>query len=133
MSRAVELQAYLDAQSVDEFSWATSNCCHFVSLWVEMQTGYYPMDGLRVTPSLTAAKRLIEELGGSLEAAWTKQLGYPPIDARLAQLGDIALFPISRDEAGGVGICEGRQAILIDRHGRPQRLDMTYATHAWRV
>ena len=132
MQITTKLDKYLTEFPESGFLWDNANCCHFVGNWVQAATWINPMDGLRKTSTAFDAKRLIVEMGGSLEACWTKQMGQDPILPAFAQTGDIVLVPLPEDDAG-VGICVGLNAICISTAGKLTRVDMARATHAWRV
>lgn len=125
------LALYCVGYRVAGFDWAKANCCHFAAGWIESRGKPSPMAGLRETRSKFAAYRLIGELGGSLRAAVTKQLGCEPIEAALAQVGDVVLMPLPEGGAA-VGICAGRTAILALADGATGHLPMTEAMCAWR-
>lgn len=131
MKRAVKLQEYLDSVSGREFTWDHANCCHFAGGWVEVLTGVNPMAGLRVTDSAFDARKLIASLGG-LRAATSAQLGHEAIDPKLAQLGDVVYVEVSNGY-GAVGICAGRDVLLINTDGQMSRLELSDATCAWRI
>lgn len=130
MNRAVQLQNYLDKVNGQEFTWDRANCCHFSGGWVEALTGTNPMAGLRATGSAFDAHKLISSLGGMV-AATTRQLGVEPIDAKFAQLGDVVY--VETPKGGAVGICGGRDVLLINSFGEMSRLDLVHATCAWRI
>lgn len=132
MSRAVQLQAYLDTRPGHPFDWQFGNCCHFVCDWVECVTGAHPMAGLRKTRTEGEAQELVSELGGSLIAAFTKCSLLTEIDGRLAQLGDIVYVPL-KDGNGCLGICAGRDALFVDSYGEIRRLAVKHATCAWKI
>lgn len=113
------------------FDWARANCCHFAAGWIESQGCANPMTGLRETRSKFAAYRLIATLGGSLQAAWTRQLGREPIRIESAQVGDIVLLPLP-DGGAAVGVCAGRQAVFATSDGAIGRLPMNEVVCAWR-
>jgi hypothetical protein len=119
------------------FSWEGANCCHFAAGWVERATGRNPMAGLPRTTSALQAQRLIQDLGGSLQAAWTRQLEREPIAPAFAQLGDVVLLPL-RLESGGpiftgqiVGVCMGAYAVVMSSDGFHVFLQMSAAVAAW--
>ena len=126
------LEDYASEPEVRPFDWHTSNCCHFAAGWVERVTGQNPMAGLKATPTERAARRLIKDLGGDLMAAWTRQLGRGPILPTLAQVGDIVLLPVA-DGRHATGVCAGRFAWVVGDDGSILRVEMTHATHAWRL
>lgn len=131
-SLSKQLEDYASGASLRAFDWETANCCHFAAGWVSLMTGRDPMAGLRVTKTERGARRLIRELGGSLDAAWTKRLGRAPILPTLAQIGDIVLFPLG-DGKYATGICAGRFALCVDDAGKVVRAEMDHASHAWRL
>ena len=121
------------------FDWGAANCCHFAAGWVERATGLNPMADLPATPSAVAALRLIRELGGSLQAAWTRQLGREPIAPAFAQVGDVVLLPLALHSGepattGQVlGVCMGAQAVVLSGEGFCVFLPMSSAVLAWRL
>lgn len=136
MQLAVVLDRYLDETPLPAFDWPTANCCHFVSKWVHVVMKRDPMAGLRTTVSAFDAKRLIVELGGSLEAAWTKCLGIDPIPATFAQVGDVMLVPgdgLSEGVGELVGICAGRSVLCVANTGDVVQIEVSRATKAWRL
>lgn len=131
-TRAMRLDQYLNAKTDDRFSWSRHNCCHVVAGWVQAETGTDPMRGLPWTHSMTAAHRLIRQLGGSLAAAWTRQLGRPPVPATLARTGDVVLVPIAPG-SDAVGLCAGRHAAVLTEADGLALLPMEQATICWRI
>lgn len=134
MSVAAALDRYLIESPIAAFDWASANCCHFASRWVLIVEGRDPMAAMSLpaTPSQFAARRLIVALGGSLEAAWTKCLGRPPIPPTLAQVGDVVLVPLP-DEGAAVGICVGRDVLCVAPSGDRVAIGMQRALCAWRI
>lgn len=130
-SRAQLLTDYL-ASRPRVFNWGLANCCQFAGAWVRTIEGRDPMAGLRATPTMIEARRLIRELGGSLAAAITLRMGRDPILPTQAQVGDLAIVPLE-GEAGAVGICVGMTLVCVDRAGACVHLPMQAAQHAWRV
>ena len=131
INSAIGLQEYLDGLTGHDFTWDHLNCCHFSGGWVELVTGSNPMTGLRLTGSPEEAKALIEEMGG-LQCATSRQLGSDPIAAGLAQLGDVLLVETGHGN-GAIGICCGRDLVLINTKGDMSRLNLNKATCAWRL
>ena len=131
MSRATQLQSYLDSAEGQAFAWDALNCCHFSGRWVETVTGKNPMTGLRVTATPEEARALIAEMGGLMQAT-TTQLGIEPVDAKQAQLGDVVYVELSLGY-GAIGICVGRQLVLLNTNGDFSRLNLDKATCAWRI
>lgn len=134
------LADYLAATRGAHFDWAGWNCCHFAARWVQFATGRNPMAGLPRTPNGRAALRLVQQLGGSVAAAWTRQLGREPIPAAMAQVGDVVLIPApvlpGETEARTgevVGICAGMSAIVCTAEGHHAYVPMTAAVVAWRL
>lgn len=138
-SLAEQLGDFLAESLGQPFTWATSNCCHFAAQWVERATGSSPMAGLPATTSALDAMRLVRELGGTLEAAWTRQLGREPIAPAFAQLGDVVLLPLVLEEEAerptgqAVGVCVGAQAVVMTSDGFHSYLPMSSAVAAWRL
>ena len=139
-STAVLLTQFLAAHRAPAFSWATANCCHFAAAWVLHATGRDPMQGLASTPSARAALRLVRSLGGSLQAAWTRQLGRPPVPAAMAQVGDLVLMPTHAQpwlgEVGTgalVGICVGPSVVVAGDLGGYLYAPLCGGTVAWRL
>lgn len=135
MQLAVRLESYIDEGCHQVFDWKRSNCCLFVAGWIEAVTGHNPMGHLRETTSGLDARALLDELGGTLEAAWTLVLGHQPVAASFAQVGDIVLVPMPSDTGGLgelVGICTGRQIVCV-AHSGLIRVDTEMGALAWRV
>lgn len=131
-----ELGAYLlDLQQVQGFSWPNNNCCHFAARWVARITGHDPMQGLAPTPDAWAARHLVRELGGSLRCAWSRQLGTDPINALMAQVGDVVLMASGDPRGVGelVGICAGRTVMVMDEIGAMLHMPLAMASCAWRI
>jgi hypothetical protein len=132
-----DLAAYLALQQAQAFCWQRNNCCHFTARWVAQVTGRDPMQGLADTPDARAALRLVQQLGGDLRAAWSRQLAQEPISALLAQVGDVVLFEAFAADVAGVGalvgICAGRTAVVLDVVGNVLHLPLTEADCAWRI
>lgn len=138
MCRAVLLDRYLDEYPRFCFDWSTANCCHFVAKWVELITGHYPMQGLPLTQDYKAARRLVKKMGGTLESAWTLGMNAPTINPNLAQIGDVMLVPLLKEDSSHgvgalVGICTGRHVLCLDDKGEPARILRAHSTHAWRT
>lgn len=133
-SIAARLDAYLAAAEANTFSWGRHNCCHFAAGWVCRATDQAdPMQGLPATPSRTAARRLVRQLGGSLTAAWTRQLGRAPIASALARTGDLALVRLPDTGAEAIGICSGRHVALLTEHDGIAMLPLGHAVAVWRL
>jgi len=133
MGVASRLSAYAAAHGPREFDWQAANCCHFAARWVAAETGVDPMVDLPAVASARAAQRLIRTLGGSLVAAWSRQLGREPISPLLAQTGDIVRVPIDDNKDEAIGICSGRTAMIVARDGGVVHVGLQFATHAWRL
>lgn len=139
--RARLLEQYLGAAPARAFDWAAWNCCHFAAGWVRAVCGWDPMHGLPATPAARDAVRLVRRLGGSLAAAWTRQLGAQPLPAAMAQLGDLVLLPVplraneAADARTGhaVGICAGLSVVACTDAGDFAFVPMSEATAAWRL
>jgi hypothetical protein len=136
-SLAELLGEYMQESVGMTFSWEGANCCHFAAGWVERATGHNPMAGLQPITSALQALRLIEDLGGSLQAAWTRQLGRESIAPAFAQMGDVVLLPL-RLHSGEplvtgqiVGVCMGAQAVVMSSDGFHVFLPMSAAVAAW--
>lgn len=116
------------------FSWAAANCCSFAAGWVAVATGRHPMHGLGPTRNALEARRLVAALGGTLEQAWTRQLGRPPIAPALAQLGDVVLRAMPQGDGVGhaAGVCNGRTAAFAAEEGL-LHVPLAECTHAWRL
>ncbi|WP_349743934.1 DUF6950 family protein [Roseateles cavernae] len=138
ISRPRRLTDYL-AQPPAPFAWAAANCCHWAAAWVAQATGTDPMAGLPETATAAAARRLVKRLGGSLRAAWSKQLGREPIAPLLAQLGDIVLVQLppeqQLEEGVGelVGICAGALIAVATAQGHVAYLPLSAGVCAWRL
>lgn len=139
-STAARLGDYLAATRGAAFDWAGWNCCHFAARWVQFATGRNPMAGLPRTANGRAALRLVQQLGGSVAAAWTRQLGREAIPAAMAQVGDVVLIPApivpgeTEVRTGEVvGICAGLSAIVCTAEGHHAHVPMSAATAAWRL
>lgn len=130
---AKQLTKYLESVKATPFDWFGANCCHFGAAWEGSVTGKNPMDGLPATPGPRDALRLIASLGGSLASAWTRQSEADPILPALAQVGDIVLVPTDGACGSAIGICAGRTAVFRGDAGDLVSVDMSTATHAWRM
>lgn len=131
-SAAERLDDYSKGRIDAPFHWGVANCCHWPAGWVLACEGFDPMEGLKATPTPAAARRLIKSLGGSLVAAWTKQLGREPIAPTLAQIGDVVVIPLDADRQT-TGVCAGRDALCVDDAGKVVRVPMGAAIAAWRI
>lgn len=128
----MNLTEYLTAQR-GTFDWAGRNCCHFAAGWVQARTGVDPMSDLPSTATEVAARRLIKRLGGSLEAAWTKQLGQEPLPPLMAQVGDLVLMPANVDGGFAVGICCGTEVAVLLYGGAIGFMPLTEGRACWRI
>lgn len=124
-----QLEQYL--ASAPRFDWASFNCCHFVDEWVRSRTGRSHMGGVPPTPDLRASLRVRHALGGNLADAVTRLYG-PAIEPALARAGDIARVDMG-DGGEALGICNGSGVIGLLDGGGFFIVDMSRATHAWRV
>lgn len=117
--RARLLQHYLRQVGALPFNWGGNNCCSFAAGWVRAATGFDPMEGLPATPDAPSALRLVRQLGGTLEAAWTERLGRPPVAAAYAQLGDLVLRDVEGGHGTGqaVGVCNGARVAFAGDDG----------------
>lgn len=133
-NRTALLEEYLVANREPTFDWELSNCCHFACRWVELLTGTDLMLGLRSTPSEFAARKLLAELGGTLDQVWTKTLGEAAaISPTLAQVGDVVMIPMEDKAGAAVGICSGMDVICVAETGRLARIPISLGTHAWKI
>jgi hypothetical protein len=124
----VKLAEYLAAWT--GFDWGRSNCCHFAARWLVANGKPDPMAGLRSTPTLRDARRLVAELGG-IKAACTLALGRGPIAAAFAQVGDIVHFEVG--DGFTLGICNGRTSVCVDAEGAFIWVPTIEGTCAWRL
>jgi hypothetical protein len=136
------LDAYLaqvDAQP-GAWCWSSNNCVHFAARWVEFATHRQVLAELANVADLRMARRVLSRLGnGTLAGAVTRVLGYPPIGALLAQVGDVVLVPgrsaASARDAGllgcAMGICIGRYATCLGDSGQRVEVAMSLALAAW--
>lgn len=131
MSRARQLDHYLTQVQARAFDWAAWNCCHFTAAWVQQLSGRDVMAGLPAMNSQLTAHRVIGQLGGSLQAAWTRQLGPEPMRPALAQVGDVVIVRV--DDVEAVGICCGRTAAVLTEHDGVAHVPMSAALAAWWV
>ena len=142
-STASLLAAYLAACSTqrEPFSWGAHNCCHFAAGWVRFAGRVDPMAYLPPTPDVRAALRLVQQLGGDLRCAWSRQLGAEPVAAAHAQTGDIVLVPTGdivaalagRGTGHVAGVCSGRHAVLQTADGSIAFVPLTSAVCAWHL
>ncbi len=119
--------------SPQPFDWARNNCCSFAAQWVKVREGRDPMEGLSDTPGPLQALRLVRDLGGTLEAAWTARLARSPIEPTLAQIGDVVLVPADGPVGAAAGICAGSEAVFLGQDGEALFVPMRFCTHAWRI
>lgn len=129
---ARQLDAYLQARGTAAWRWDTSNCAHFAGGWICWATQDDPLDGLPPTPTPSAARALVDRLGGSMQAAVTLRLGREPVAPALARVGDIVLLP-GGVVGGALGICAGLSALALDDAGAVTHVDMATAVAAWRL
>lgn len=135
------LAQYLAAAPSLPFDWGMWNCCHFAAGWVRAACGFDPMCGLPFTGSAREALRLVQALGGSLGAAWTRQLGVGPVPVAEAEIGDLLLLPLplgAAEDAHGrtgqaVGICTGVLAVVCAPGGGFAFTPASAAAWAWRL
>jgi hypothetical protein len=137
MNASRALTAFLAAHRAAAFDWSVANCCHFAAAWVRYATGQDPMAGLPVTPSARAAWRLVQALGGTLQAAWSQRLGRSALPAAMAQVGDLVLMP-TRPHAevgvgGIVGVCVGASVVLLSEKGHLLYAPLYAGIAAWRL
>lgn len=118
-------------EGLGPFDWAAANCCHYVAGWFVANGQPDPMVGIRSTPTLLAARRLVAE-GGGIVGLITERLGRESIPAALAQVGDIVHFHL--DGAGfTLGICNGIVSVCIDEEGAAVFLPTLRGSCAWRL
>jgi hypothetical protein len=118
---------FIEAASGRPFSWGSSDCCLFAADWVQDATGIDPAAGHRGRYRTEAgAARLLNRLGGSVDAAATGALGAPLASPLLAQRGDIALV------GGALGVVIGGEVALLSETG-PVLHPLATAARAWRV
>lgn len=135
-SIARRLTDWLAGSRPGAFDWAAANCCHFAAAWVQHATGRDPMAGLPRTATARQALRLVRRLGGSLQAAWTQQLGVQPLPAALAQVGDLVLMPSQAGAVGvggAVGVCGGASVVLAGDLGGHLWVPLAGGSAAWRL
>jgi hypothetical protein len=121
------LSDFIGAASGRPFSWGSSDCCLFAADWVQEATGIDPAAEYRGRYRTEAgAARLLNRLGGSVEAAVDKALGMPLTSPLLAQRGDIALVD------GALGIVIGGEVALMSEAGLVLH-PLAMAARAWRI
>jgi hypothetical protein len=129
MSTAARLSEFLDAWPAKPFDWASGNCCHFAAAWVKAATGREIE--LPKTPDVRAARRVLKT---GLADACRRLYGGPEVLPTLAQTGDLVLVPVEGEGVGeALGICSGRDVILLGADGKPAVLPIDRATTAWRL
>lgn len=139
MNLAARLSEFLAAWSTRAvaFDWRSRNCVHFAAAWVLEQTGRDVLAGVARTPHVRAARRVLASMGGGLAEAWTRQHAGLAVSPLLAQTGDLALVPLdSRVGAGvgaAIGICSGRDVVLLAEDGQLAFRSIDQATIAWRL
>lgn len=126
------LAQYL-ARAVTPFDWGTRNCCHFAAGWVLEREGFDPMAGLAPTPDATAARELVDSLGGDLARAWANRMGREPTDPRYAQLGDVVIVPANVEGGLAAGICTGDQIAALLEDGAVAFFPLKVGRCAWRI
>jgi hypothetical protein len=131
MNLAVQLEDYIRDYGRGRFDWRTANCCHFVSKWVLRMTSCDFMQGLAETTNMREARRLIASMGGNLIAVTKKQLGQEPVNATLAQVGDVVHIPLPT--GGCLGICVGQHAAVVSDTGSIVKVQMDKADYAWHL
>ena len=133
ISRERLFAEWLADQPAQAFDWASANCCHFASAWVQHAEGSHPMAALPVTKTGAAAARLLRKLG-DMQAAITLQLAREPIAAALlAQTGDVVLIPAGGDTGWLVGICSGAHIVVRDVAGNVLFAPLSSGVAAWRI
>lgn len=136
-SRAVQLGQFLQQWQPRAFNWATANCCHFGAAWVQQVEGRQLMPALPANAGPMTARHYMLAHGGTLAAAISDALRRAPIDAAMAQVGDLVLTRSAYMPTGGtgyaLGICAGRTAVHVDEAGASVHLPITGAVAAWRV
>lgn len=140
ITRAAALGDFVVAYQPQPFNWATHNCCHFASAWVQACEGTNPMPALPAQADALDVARAMRQHGDTLQAAITALLQRQPIATNLAQVGDLVLSRTlgSNGPAGeylglALGICAGRTAMHLDVHGAAVHLPVSQAVAAWRV
>lgn len=113
MTRAEQLQAFVDAVEGRPVEWGISDCTSWCAAWVQAIAGkQVPFLGTYST--LDEAHVLIDEAGG-LDVLWTQALSrvniyaspYPPL------LGDVGIVNTSR--LGPVGVIFAQDGIALWR------------------
>ena len=120
------LARYIDSRAAEPFAWGENDCASFASAWVEQMRG--ETIGLPPHGTAASAAQSLRARGG-LEAAASDVLGVP-IDAMLAQRGDIAMVRIAGRESLSVVVGEyaagpGPNGVVL--------VPMADAVVAWRV
>jgi len=134
MSTASLLTEFLDGWPMQPFDWPTRNCCHFAAAWIRFATG--KEIELPATADARSARKALKRLGGSLAEGCRRLHSGLEVPPSLAQTGDLVLVPVDGEGEGvgeALGICSGRDAVLIDSAGKPTILPMDRATNAWRL
>jgi len=129
-----KLRGYLETHAERPFDWATWNCCHFASDWVQQATGVDLLLRFRAQcTGLLTAQRILGRKGGvgGFFARVCNRYGFAQVHRYYAGRGDLVLFK-AEEGACAVGICCGESFAAVGAGGIEYR-DMREATHAFRV
>lgn len=128
----VRLAAFLEPLRARAFAWGQHDCCTFAAGAVEAMTGIDPMPEFRgrYATAIGSARALRRFGAGTL--AGTLDTKFEPVDAALAQRGDIVM------SGGLLGICFGPFLIAVGSEGAREgliRIDRAawVQPRAWRV
>lgn len=124
----MELGLYLAECSGRSFDWRSWNCAHFAAGWVRKVCGIDPLAGLPEAASQRGAWRLLRRLGLTMADAVDMRLGFAQAAPEAACVGDLVLL-----DGRALGICTGRQAVVLLEGGGVGFVPLSAATHAWRV
>lgn len=103
------LDAWVESRRAVPFAWGENDCVMASASAIEAITGADPLNGLRWSGALGAARQL--EVEGGLEAAVTARLG-APTHAAFAQRGDLVMILHPSEYVGAPEADPHRREIL---------------------
>jgi hypothetical protein len=130
MNKAALLEEYVAQWRERAFDWTTSTCIDFANGWLKEVESIDTLARLPKWEGRTGAIRAIAEYK-TLDRAITTELRRDPIDPRMAQLGDLVMYPESG--IGFIGICNGMKAFMLHKTVGIGTLSMEDAVWAWRT
>lgn len=124
------LDAFLFQHMGRPFVWGEQDCCTFAADWVLQAIGLDPMATLRGYNDAKGALRVLQALGGMVEA-WDTFMPTPHIEGPFARNGDIAVVTLANGHKS-MAVCTGSHLAAPATNGLLM-MGVDFAEATWRV